>query len=617
MPFLPSSSRALVVRSVAVTIAAVASPLHAADADALIGIHFWGNLNDATPATMMDSPNRGGWDLEIVNTGNPEWNDVDVVGPLYQKFTTTYNVTPVTRLGYYWQKTLPAPGSPEYANWPAYVANNVVNPLKNSAHIWQMGNEPNLTGEATNWTNQRITPTEYATLYGNVRHALQSPSVVGTAGAHKLLVAPVSPGAAGGDRWMSGAQWLDETLTVIPAAQVDGVALHAYGGGATAREALQGFRSSLLEQVRVVDGRGLGHVPLYLTEWNRQTPIDPDNPGAMAANEAVTADFARRALKFVDRWNRTPGNHNIVSTNWFVYDGGDGTGTWDSYSIEYYKTRGPAGNGDLYTAFEQAARQGYKAGVAGARPLPAGVSFIDDFETGNGTFAAASPHTSANGGSGTTTGTHANSFKVRQNDADSYTQHHADKIGIVDDTTNPNGWSVRYVAGEGSPTHASKTPINLTAGTDGSIGFFLRVYSANGDEDLTDAGTLTTQIVLDTGSAGGGADSDAGAPRTIIADGEWHLYEWSLDDAGDWVPWAPSGGDGKIGTGGNMTTGVVTVDSIMFHGGNVNVELLLDGVMRNANGSLSVMAVPEPTAVASLALLGGLGLLGRRRPRCF
>src|SRR5690242_763989 len=124
----------------------------AADSDSLVGIHFWGDRNDTTPATMLDSVNRGGWDVEIVNTGNPQWNDVDVVGPLYQNFKATYNVTPVTRLGYYWGETLPAPGTPEYNNWPSYIANNVVSPLKNTAHLWQMGNEPNPIGEATNWT---------------------------------------------------------------------------------------------------------------------------------------------------------------------------------------------------------------------------------------------------------------------------------------------------------------------------------------------------------------------------------------------------------------------------------------------------------------------------------
>jgi len=38
---------------------------------------------------------------------------VDVVEPLYGNFKTSYNVTPITRLGMYWGKTLPAPGTPE------------------------------------------------------------------------------------------------------------------------------------------------------------------------------------------------------------------------------------------------------------------------------------------------------------------------------------------------------------------------------------------------------------------------------------------------------------------------------------------------------------------------
>ena len=70
----------------------------------------------------------------------------------------------------------------------------------------------------------------------------------------------------------------------------------------------------------------------------------------------------------MDRWNRTPGNHNVVSSTWFVYDSpsNDGTG-WDTYSIEYWKTHGGTGAGDLYQAFFDSARAGYKAGVAGTR----------------------------------------------------------------------------------------------------------------------------------------------------------------------------------------------------------------------------------------------------------
>ena len=50
-------------------------------------------------------------------------------------------------------------------------------------------------------------------------------------------------------------------------------------------------------------------------------------------------------------------------------------------------------------------------------------------------------------------------------------------------------------------------------------------------------------------------------------------------------------------------------------GGNANVEFLLDGVMHNANGSLSAMLpVPEPGALA-LAPLAGAALLRRVRGR--
>jgi hypothetical protein len=584
-------------------VAALSGGAGAADSDSLVGIHFWGDRNDAAPATMLDSIHRGGWDVEIVNTGNPEWNDVDVVGPLYQNFNTTYNVTPVTRLGYYWGKTLPAPGSPEYTNWPAYIANNVLSPLKNTAHIWQMGNEPNLMGEATNWINQQIMPAQYAALYQSVQNAIQSPSLVGTAGAHELLVAPVSPGAATGDRWMAGTTWLDQTLAAIPAAQVDGVALHAYGGGTTARDAILGFRNSLLDQIAVVDTRGLAGVPLYITEWNRNTPIG-------SGQEAVTAQFARDALKFLDRWNRTPGNHNIVSSGWFVYDGSsNGTGGWDSYSIEYYKSQGAAGSGDLYTAFYDSARAGYKAGVSGTRPLPSTVSFVDDFETGTGQFASATPLPGSAGGSGTTVGTTTASFKVRQKDSDSYTKFYADKIGIVDDPA-VNNWTVRYLSGGGSPS--GKATIPLTSGTDGYVGFYLRVYTVNGSENLSPAaGNMSAQIVLDT-DVGGGSLSDAGVARTIIADGEWHLYEWNLDAGSDWTPFA--GSDGLLGAGGNINTGSITIDSILLQGGNFNVEMLLDSVMRNSAGSLSVMSVPEPTAVGTtLSLLAAAALARRRR----
>src|SRR5437764_9657027 len=106
------------------SLAIASSPALAADSNTIVGLHFWGDRNDPAPATLLNSASAGGYDLEIVNTGNPQWNDVDVVQPLYDNFKNTYNVTPITRLGYYWGNTLPVPGTPESTNCASTIANN-------------------------------------------------------------------------------------------------------------------------------------------------------------------------------------------------------------------------------------------------------------------------------------------------------------------------------------------------------------------------------------------------------------------------------------------------------------------------------------------------------------
>jgi hypothetical protein len=574
----------------------------AADSGNLVGIHFWGDRNDATPSVMLDSVGRGAWDLEIVNTANLQfggWKDEDVVDPLYQKFKTDYNVTPITRLGYYWGRTLPAPGTPEYAGWASYIASNVVGRMKNTAHLWQMGNEPNLHGEATNWVDQKITPGAYAALYQEVRNAIRTPGLQGTAGAHKLLVAPVSPGGVAGDRWMDGSQWLDQALAAIPAAEVDGVAIHAYGGGATAWQSMVDFHKAVVQQLRVIDGRGLSHVPVYLTEWNRISSLGDAN------QEGITADFARKAMKFIDRWNRTPGNHNIVGTNWFVYDGtNNGTGGWDGYSIEYWKANGnPQGHpGDLYMAFHDIARAGYRSGVEGTRPIPSSVRFIDDFE-------AATP---ARFSSVSVTSSGMSGFITRQ-DEDSYTKGFSTKF-VATDNAAAGGWYARLPTTTAA-TPATNTAIPLTEGQDGFVGFFLRVYTVNGVQ-ATDMATpaTTMQVAISMDVAADNSRTEQGVWRPIIADGEWHFYEWNLDGLADWTQWR-NGAGAVIGnsTGAFPTIGNVWLDSILIRGGDHNAEFMFDSIMVNSAGSLAAMDyVPEPGGLAVLGI-GGIALLRRSR----
>ena len=124
---------------------------------------------------------------------------------------------------------------------------------------------------------------------------------------------------------------------------------------------------------------------------------------------------------------------------------------------------------------------------------------------------------------------------------------------------------------------------------------------------------MRTTIVLDSGASG--STGDQGVWRDIAADGDWHWYEWSLDALDDWTPWRDINGNIINGSDGVLPLGQVTIDSIMLRGNdNQNAEFFLDTVMRNSDGSISVMAgVPEP-AIA-LALVPAAGLISRRRDR--
>jgi hypothetical protein len=95
----------------------------------------------------------------------------------------------------------------------------------------------------------------------------------------------------------------------------------------------------------------------------------------------------------------------------------------------------------------------------------------------------------------------------------------------------------------------------------------------------------------------------------VPADGQWHFYEWQLQDANDWNAFAGTE------TNGMIDSASVTLDCIFLRGGvgfgvgtDFDAQFYLDRVSFNPTGS----AVPEPAGVALLAL-GGLAFAGRRR----
>jgi hypothetical protein len=356
---IPSVQRSgrLPARSLGLAIAILLSLSLSSRADSpwLYGIHWWGYKQgepvDNNPAVMLDCPAYGGWDLETILTHDATWWAAAYFTPLYQNLYQSRNVTIITRIDYKWGETVPSPTNPDYAGWPAAVV-NTVNTLAGYAHIWLIGNEPNIVGEGNNWPSNQVTPSGYATIYRNVRNAIHNQANNSPAGQHIVLVAAPSPGGViPGVRWMDGSQWLSQVLDNIPGNEVDGIALHSYGGS------VNDFHNTFVSLLSVIDSHGLQDRPVYITEWNKVT------------NEADMAQFVRDCFADLNAWNQTPGHHNIRCLCWFVYDADTG---WDDHAIEYYRTTGyPLGDPrDLYTAFQQTVDLRYPAGIVGTLPTP-------------------------------------------------------------------------------------------------------------------------------------------------------------------------------------------------------------------------------------------------------
>lgn len=344
----------------AVVAAGCATPAKA-DSGYLYGIHWWGYdpgqpIGDG-PAILLDCPTYGGWDLETILThGGDGWSASHFL-PLYQELATNRNMSMVTRIDYQWGETVPSPTNPVSSDWRSNVL-AVVNSLRQHCHIWIIGNEPNIVGEGNNWPDSHVTPDGYAAVYRSVRNYIHERALPSPLGPHIVLVAPASPGGViAGVRWMAGDTWLSQVLDNIPADEIDGFGLHAYGG------TVSGFHSSYTATLNMIDSRGFKDRPVYLTEWNRYST--PDN----AAAEAAAAAFCRGALADINTWNQDITHHNIVGTMWFVYPAG---GQWDGYSIEYWRTHGnpPGDPGDLFTAYQETVELRYHAGAMGVPNYP-------------------------------------------------------------------------------------------------------------------------------------------------------------------------------------------------------------------------------------------------------
>ncbi|HZN64630.1 MAG TPA: PEP-CTERM sorting domain-containing protein [Tepidisphaeraceae bacterium] len=214
----------------------------------------------------------------------------------------------------------------------------------------------------------------------------------------------------------------------------------------------------------------------------------------------------------------------------------------------------------------------------------AAVVVLDDFETNEGHFALAPSF------SGTSTGFTAASSTADRTTEDAFRGTASERIFIDDNPaaavpTSNESWRLRFLSGSGTPAN------NVTIPSSGYVGYWLKTTQEN----------LRAAIMIDDGAA-----LERSSRLPIIADGQWHLYQWDLDDAAMWDAFAGTAPNGAIDAD-SVTIDSLFVDVLTSAGTDVDALFFIDDVSHNAEG-----VIPEPTGLAVIGL-GGLVVLARRR----
>jgi hypothetical protein len=165
-------------------------------------------------------------------------------------------------------------------------------------------------------------------------------------------------------------------------------------------------------------------------------------------------------------------------------------------------------------------------------------------------------------------------------------------------------WQVRFLPNSGASNTGAGTGINPLFAADGYVGYYLKV-------DPAVTAIIQTAPVLE-GPGGTTGEATSGILQTVIKDGQWHRYQWNMDDPAQFPGTFTTVYAGGLGnTTLEATNSFDSIALVSTNGGTATINI--DQIGYDNAGQLPP-AIPEPSSLALvLASVGGsLGFIRRR-----
>ncbi|MGV3531340.1 MAG: PEP-CTERM sorting domain-containing protein [Chthoniobacteraceae bacterium] len=154
-------------------------------------------------------------------------------------------------------------------------------------------------------------------------------------------------------------------------------------------------------------------------------------------------------------------------------------------------------------------------------------------------------------------------------------------------------WRARLLSGGG--TVANNVRLQNTGNA--YVGYWLKTTTPN----------LMASIILDDVP-----DHEIATYLPIPNDGEWHLFQWEVALADNWVGFAGETAPGEINNPTFTIDGLVVAALLDSSISDQDAVFYIDDVSYNPTGP--IQAIPEPASVV-LAGFAAVGVLGMRRRR--